>query len=56
MGMSRDGYGRYVMGDIITHIDDKEVNSFDDIYHILEDYKVGDRVTVTYLRGGKERN
>ena len=55
MGMGQDGFGRYHLGDIITKIDGKEVNSFDDIYHLLEKYKVGDRVRVTYLRKGKER-
>lgn len=52
-GMGRDRYGRYYIGDIITKIDGKPINNFDDIYHVLEKYKVGDKVTVTYERDGK---
>jgi S1-C subfamily serine protease len=47
-GISRDPWGRLYMGDIITAIDDKEVNSLDEIYHILENYKVDDVVEISY--------
>ncbi len=55
IGMGRDRYGRYHLGDIITEIDGKEVNSFDDIYHALDNYKVGNRVAITYIRDGKKK-
>jgi S1-C subfamily serine protease len=54
-GMGRDRYGKYYLGDIITKIDGKLIKDFDDIYHVLEKYKAGDSVTVTYERKGKEK-
>ncbi len=52
-GITRDAYGRYFLGDVITKIDDKKINSYDDIYHALEAYKIGQEVTVEYIRDGK---
>lgn len=54
-GMRRDQQGRYILGDILLSIDEKPVNSFDDIFHILEKYKVGDEVEITYLREDKKQ-
>ena len=52
-GMTRDPWGRSYLGDIILKIDDKEINSYDDIYHALDKYKVGDQVEITYRRKKK---
>ncbi|MCY4523814.1 MAG: trypsin-like peptidase domain-containing protein, partial [Halobacteriovoraceae bacterium] len=52
-GTRRDRYGRLKLGDIILKIDNKKVNKLDDIYHVLEKYKVGDTVQVTFLRDKK---
>lgn len=49
-GMSRDAWGRFIVGDIIVAIDGNEVNNLDDIYSVLEKYKIGDVVTVTFIR------
>lgn len=46
---------RYKLGDIITKVDGRAVNSLDDILNILYDHKIGDEVDVTYLRGDKEK-
>lgn len=54
-GMTQDQFGRVYIGDIITHVDGKEVNSLDDIYQILETKKIGQDVDVKYLREGKSR-
>ena len=54
-GMKQDSWGRIYLGDVITKIDDREVNSFDDIYHVLERYKIGQEVNITYIRSGKKR-
>lgn len=54
-GITRDAYGRYYIGDVITKIDDQKVETYDDIYHALEAYKIGDEVTVEYLREGKKK-
>jgi S1-C subfamily serine protease len=53
-GMTRDRQGRIFFGDVIIQIDGKDVNSLDDLYHLLENYKIGDTVTVKYLRDKKE--
>jgi S1-C subfamily serine protease len=42
-------------GDIITAIDDQPVKSQNDLLGALEKHKVGDTVTVHYLRDGKPR-
>lgn len=50
-GMSRDRRGRYLLGDIILKIDGKEVNNYDEIFNVLDNYNVGDEVSVTFRRG-----
>ncbi|MDE2143992.1 MAG: trypsin-like peptidase domain-containing protein [Elusimicrobia bacterium] len=47
--------GRYAIGDIIIGVDDLDVKDFDDLYNALDRYKVGDRVKVKVIRGGKTR-
>jgi S1-C subfamily serine protease len=54
-GIGKDHFGRYYIGDVILKVDDHEVKTVDDIFHVLEKYKVGDEVTVTYLRKKKKR-
>lgn len=54
-GVHQDRRGRYLVGDVVLAIDGKPVDSFDDIFHVLEGYSVGDEVEVTYLREDKER-
>ncbi len=52
-GMGQDEWGRYYIGDIIIEIDGKEVNSYDDIFHVLDTMKIGDEVSIKYVRDGK---
>ena len=52
-GMSRDARGRYYIGDVLLKLDGKEVNTYDDIYNLLENYKIGQEVSITYLRDEK---
>ncbi|XP_043723712.1 protease Do-like 1, chloroplastic [Telopea speciosissima] len=47
----RDGYGRLILGDIITSVNEKKVNNGSDLYRILDQCKVGDEVIVEVLRG-----
>jgi S1-C subfamily serine protease len=54
-GMTQDRQGRVFLGDVITHVDNQEVNNLDDIYQVLEKRKVGDVVEVRYRREGKEQ-
>jgi S1-C subfamily serine protease len=49
----RDAEGRLRLGDIIVAVDGKKVATPNDLYLLLEKYKVGDVVTVTLLRDGR---
>jgi S1-C subfamily serine protease len=52
-GMNKDAFGRIHLGDIILKINEKEVNSRDDLYLELDKYKIGETVDITYLRDEK---
>jgi S1-C subfamily serine protease len=43
-----------VLGDVVTAIDGKPVQSGADLFSALEQHKAGDTVTVTYLRNGQQ--
>ena len=49
----RDAEGRLRLGDIITTIDGKKVATPNDLFLLLEKYKIGEVVTVSLLRDGK---
>ena len=49
-GVGQDKWGNIYLGDVILKIDTKEVDTFDDIYHALDSYKIGDNVNVEFLR------
>lgn len=52
-GVEKDDYGRYYLGDIILSINDFKVNNFDEIFNALDKYKVGDEVTIHFVRNNK---
>lgn len=52
-GISQDRRGRYFLGDVVVGIDDNKIDNFDDIYHVLDQYKIGDEVEVSLIRDGK---
>ena len=54
-GFSRDSRGYRYIGDVITAIDQAKVKSYDDLYSALENYKIGDTVTLTVESEGKSR-
>lgn len=54
-GLTRSRLGRLVIQDIIKEIDGKKVHSYDDLYNLLDNYNIGDRVTLTVERNGKTR-
>jgi len=54
-GMFRTRFGEWMLGDIIIAIDGKPINSYDELYHSLEAYKVGDRVKIKILRGVEKK-
>jgi S1-C subfamily serine protease len=49
----REGSGRVRLGDVITAIDGKKVESPNELFIVLENYKVGDTVAVSLMREGK---
>jgi S1-C subfamily serine protease len=51
----RDAAGRVKLGDVVVGIDGKKVESTNDLYLVLEQYKVGDTVTVDLLRDQKRQ-
>jgi S1-C subfamily serine protease len=54
-GLSRDRSGRWFINDIITAIDKVPVKSYDDLFTALENYKIGDTVTLSVERDEKVR-
>lgn len=42
-------------GDIITKIDDKKIDATSDVTSAIKAHKPGDKVSITYLRDGKEQ-
>lgn len=54
-GMSKSRRGKFYLGDIIIAINSDQINSYDDIYHALGKYKIGDKIIIRYLREGKEK-
>ena len=49
----RDAQGRVRLGDVITAIDGKKIESPNDLYLALDKYKVGDAISVTSSRDGR---
>jgi len=54
-GIERDRSGRWYIQDVIVAIDDIPIKSFDDYYNAMDNYQIGDVVTLTVLRDKKER-
>lgn len=49
----REASGRVRLGDVIVAVDGKKTDSANDLYIALDQFRVGDDVTVTVLREGK---
>jgi S1-C subfamily serine protease len=49
----RDADGKLRLGDIITAVDGRKVATPNDLFLLLEKYKIGDVVTISLLRDGK---
>ena len=54
-GITRDRRGNYFLGDIIIGINTDPIKSYDDLYSVVNKYKIGDRVKLKILRDGKEK-
>jgi len=44
----------FILGDIITGVNDKTVSSYDDLRNELDRYRVGDQVTLVIVREGRQ--
>ena len=53
-GTYRDSWGRIHLGDIIVAINGHPVKNYDDLYNILEELKVGEKITLTLLRNNRK--
>jgi len=51
---TRDAQGRVRLGDVIVAVQGKKIESGNDLYLAMEQQRVGDNVTVTLLRDGKQ--
>ncbi len=54
-GLGRDALGRLYIRDVITAIDGTKVKSYDDFFGALDNYKIGETVSLTVERNGKSR-
>lgn len=54
-GIARNRYGEIYLQDVIVGIDDHKITSYDDLYNVLENYRIGETVTLVLLRGERER-
>ncbi|MCE2027059.1 S1C family serine protease [Sessilibacter corallicola] len=54
-GITRNRWGATILGDVIAKIDNKSVNSIDELLGVLESYKPGDRVAITIIRQNREK-
>lgn len=52
-GVKVDQYGRILLGDRIVKVADRKVATLDDLLTVLERFKAGDSITITYIRDGK---
>jgi S1-C subfamily serine protease len=55
-GLQRNRFGEAYVGDVIIGINDKPVRNFGELGDALEQYQVGDVVTVKILRDGEQRS
>lgn len=52
-GLSQDGEGELILGDIVTSIDGTKVNTLDELYRFLDKKQIGDTVQVEIYRSNK---
>ncbi len=45
----------FVAGDVITWVNNQEINSDNDLADLIATYKPGEKITITYLRGDQEK-
>ena len=53
-GTYRDSWGRVVLGDVIVAVNTHPVSSYDALYNLLTEIKVGEEITLSIQRGNKQ--
>ena len=53
-GTHRDSWGRVIVGDVIVAVNAHPVADYDNLYHMLSEIKVGQKVTLSIQRGNKQ--
>jgi len=48
--------GRVELGDVIVSVDNRSISTVDELMDVMEDHKVGDRVTVEILRNNRRQS
>lgn len=54
-GIARNRYGELYLQDVIVGIDDHKITSYDDLYNVLENYRIGETVSLVLERDKRER-
>lgn len=54
-GTMRNKYGEILIGDLITEIDGTKVETYDDLYVVFDQKKIGDEIMLTIFRDGKKQ-
>jgi len=52
--MRYDKQGHLLLGDLIIAMNDHPIKDINDLFRVLDMHKIGDELTVTILRAGKE--
>lgn len=55
-GLTRNRFGELFVGDIITGVDNNPIKSYDDLFSIIDKYKIGDTVKIKFIRDNQEKN
>ncbi len=53
-GTMRNRYGEILIGDLIVAVDGAKIATYDDLYLVFDQKKIGDEVTVTIVRNRKQ--
>ena len=55
-GTYRDAWGHIILGDIIVALNGHPVDTYDAMYNLLTEVKIGEFINLTILRDGKQRH
>jgi S1-C subfamily serine protease len=55
-GIKSSVSGKIIPGDIIFKVDEIDIRNNDDLMNILDKYKVGDEIKITFIRNGEEKS